>query len=114
MQSGTFLLFQALKALSDPVRMRILRALPASEEDDQAWNVSQLAQFLEVPQPTVSHHLGVLRNAGLVEFRKSSRDVYYWMNREVFETTLRGLEEQFDRSRPVDGVERSTLEEEKT
>ncbi|MCA9412988.1 MAG: winged helix-turn-helix transcriptional regulator [Candidatus Omnitrophica bacterium] len=95
MQSGTNNLLLVLKALSDPVRMRILEALPGSQEEDGAWNVSQLADHLNAPQPTVSHHLGILRNAGLVGFRKSCRDVYYWMDREMFESVLEGLREQF-------------------
>ena len=95
MQSGTVNLLMVFKALSDPIRMKILEALPSNREENGAWNVSELASHLKVPQPTVSHHLGILRNAGLVGFRKSCRDVYYWRDREFFESVLEGLHDQF-------------------
>ena len=68
------------KALGDPVRIKILNHLPNSANCEYGNNVSQLAGKLGVPQPTISHHLKVLRQAGLVTNRKMCRDVFYWID----------------------------------
>jgi len=73
-------LAEKFKALGDPVRIRILNLLPNSADCDHGNNVSQLAEILGAPQPTISHHLKVLRQAGLVTNRKMCRDVYYWID----------------------------------
>ncbi|MEW6201423.1 MAG: metalloregulator ArsR/SmtB family transcription factor, partial [bacterium] len=44
--------------------------------------VSDLVNAFKVAQPTISHHLGVLRNAGLVEDRKDGQQVYYSLDKE--------------------------------
>ena len=54
-------LVRALKALSDPTRLRIMRYLV-----EEPLTPTQLANRLRLRAPTVVHHLGVLRNAGLV------------------------------------------------
>ncbi len=56
-------LLQSLKALSDPTRLRILRFLAAKPHTP-----AQLARRLRLRPPTVTHHLGALRLAGLVGF----------------------------------------------
>lgn len=60
------------KALGDPSRMRILLALRQGE-----LCVCQLVSLLELAPSTVSKHVGVLRQAGLVESRKNGRWVFY-------------------------------------
>jgi DNA-binding transcriptional ArsR family regulator len=67
-----------LKALADPARLRILDCLFAG-----AKNVGDLAAALNDEIVKVSHHLGVLRNAGLVESRKSGRHVEYTLHPDV-------------------------------
>ena len=47
------------------------------------YNVSELAEELGVGQSTVSHHLGILKAAGLVGCQKMCRDVYYWVDRKA-------------------------------
>jgi ArsR family transcriptional regulator len=81
-----------MRALGDPVRLRILELLPIGEQAGESPNVSELARGLEISQPTLSHHLGILRNAGLVRFKKRQRDVYYWTDSEILDSTIRGLE----------------------
>jgi len=73
----------ALKALGDPLRLRILDLLPDSGQCEAVYNVSELALELGIPQPTVSHHLRILKDAGIVRSRKLHRDVYYWIDRET-------------------------------
>jgi ArsR family transcriptional regulator len=60
------------KALADPTRVRILAALRAGE-----LCVCELSDALAVPQSTLSTHLQVLRQAGLVLVRRRHRWAYY-------------------------------------
>ena len=64
-----------LKALSDPIRLRLLSAV-ASHRGGEAC-VCDLSVGIEVGQPTVSHHLKVLRNAGLLDCERRGSWVYY-------------------------------------
>ena len=68
------------KALADATRLRLIRILYREE-----LNVQELAQILQLAQPSVSRHLAVLRNAGLVFDRREGTKVYY---------TLAPLEEE--------------------
>ena len=60
--------------LADPTRLRLLSLISATGE---ACAACDLVEPLGVSQPTVSHHLKVLREAGLVESEKRGRWVYY-------------------------------------
>jgi len=60
--------------LADPTRLRLLSLISAEGE---ACAACDLVEPLGVSQPTVSHHLKVLREAGLVESEKEGRWVYY-------------------------------------
>lgn len=68
-------LARMFKALSDPVRLRLL-SLIASHEGGEAC-VCDLTGPFEVSQPTISHHLKVLRDAGLVDSERRGTWVYY-------------------------------------
>lgn len=85
-------LAKQLWAIGDATRLRLLRLLPRREECEAENNVSALAEKLGLAQPTVSHHLRILRQAGIVANRKMCRDVYYWIEPEGTETLLRALE----------------------
>ncbi|WP_432089527.1 ArsR/SmtB family transcription factor [Streptomyces sp. bgisy095] len=65
------------KALSDPIRLRLL-SLIASHEGGEAC-VCDLTGPFDVSQPTISHHLKVLREAGLVGSERRGTWVYYWV-----------------------------------
>ena len=65
------------KALSDPIRLRLL-SLIASHERGEAC-VCDLVGPFDVSQPTISHHLKVLRGAGLVGSERRGTWVYYWV-----------------------------------
>ena len=60
------------KALSDDTRQRILQLLLEGEK-----SVGQLTESFDMSQPTVSHHLGILKGVGLVRSRKEGKHVYY-------------------------------------
>ena len=65
-------LTRLFKALSDETRLRIVALLSHGE-----LCVCHLESGLDLPQPTVSRHLAVLRAAGLVETRREGSWVYY-------------------------------------
>src|SRR5580700_9677949 len=64
-----------LKALADPVRLRLM-SLVASREGGEAC-VCDLNDAFDLSQPTISHHLKVLHQAGLVDRDKRGVWVYY-------------------------------------
>ena len=70
-------LARMFKALSDPIRLRLLSVI-ASHEGGQACVCDLIGPF-EVSQPTISHHLKVLREAGLVGSERRGTWVYYWV-----------------------------------
>ena len=66
------------KALAADTRQRILRMLVEEEE----MSVSDIVDAFHVSQPTISHHLNVLRQFGLVTSRKEGKQVFYAINRD--------------------------------
>jgi len=70
-------LAQMFKALGDPVRLRLL-SIVASHVGGQAC-VCELTPAFDLSQPTISHHLRVLREAGLLECERRGTWVYYWV-----------------------------------
>ncbi|MEV3961564.1 metalloregulator ArsR/SmtB family transcription factor [Nocardia sp. NPDC050193] len=63
------------KALSDPVRLRLLSSI-ASRSGMEAC-VCDLSEGIDLTQPTISHHLKVLRSAGLLASERRASWVYY-------------------------------------
>ena len=70
-----------VKALADPVRLRLL-SLVASHADGEAC-VCDLNDAFDLSQPTISHHLKVLHEVGLLDRTKRGVWVYYAVRREV-------------------------------
>jgi ArsR family transcriptional regulator len=64
-----------LKALADPVRLRLM-SLVASHEGGEAC-ICNLNDAFDLSQPTISHHMKVLHDAGLVDREKRGVWVYY-------------------------------------
>ncbi len=73
-------LAKQLWAIGDPVRLRILRLLPTEPTCENACNVSKIAERMGISQPTTSHHLRILRQAGIIRYRRMCRDVIYWID----------------------------------
>ena len=69
-----------LKALADPVRVRLMSLLFAAGDDQGC--TCDLAPALGLTEATVSHHLGVLKRAGLVTGVRQGANVYYRANGE--------------------------------
>ena len=74
------------KALADPTRVAIVNRLACGED----CCVCDLTDAFELSQPTVSHHLRVLRDAGLVEAERRGTWAYYRLVPEAIEQ-LRGV-----------------------
>ncbi|TGD88277.1 transcriptional regulator [Mycolicibacterium sp. CH28] len=72
------------KALADPVRLQLLSSV-ASHAGGEAC-VCDISAGVEVSQPTVSHHLKVLRDAGLLTSQRRASWVYYAVVPEVLAT----------------------------
>ncbi|UDY24122.1 ArsR/SmtB family transcription factor [Nocardioides sp. Kera G14] len=70
-----------LKALADPVRLRLL-SLVAAHEDGEAC-VCNLNDAFDLSQPTISHHLKVMHEAGLLDREKRGTWVYYAVRRDA-------------------------------
>ncbi|WP_068182344.1 metalloregulator ArsR/SmtB family transcription factor [Mycobacterium sp. UM_CSW] len=79
-----------LKALSDPVRLRLL-SIVASHHGGEAC-VCDLSAGIELTQPTISHHLKVLRTAGLLDSERRASWVYYRVNQAVLQQLSQLLE----------------------
>ncbi|MGD1174212.1 ArsR/SmtB family transcription factor [Mycobacterium seoulense] len=65
------------KALGDPVRLRLLNLI-ASHPGGEAC-VCEISPTFDVSQPTISHHLKLLRSAGLLDCERRGTWVYYWV-----------------------------------
>ncbi|GAA2625230.1 metalloregulator ArsR/SmtB family transcription factor [Actinomadura fulvescens] len=81
-------LSKVFKALSDPVRLRLLNLIAAHEGGEAC--VCDLTGPFELTAPTISHHLKVLRQAGLIEGERRGTWVYYRAVPEAL-TRLSGL-----------------------
>ena len=68
-------LARSLKAIADPARLRLISIIAASEGQEAC--VCDLTEPLDIGQPTVSHHLKVLTDAGFVTRSKRGNWAYY-------------------------------------
>src|SRR3712207_7823187 len=80
------------RLLSDKTRLSILLLLANGER-----NVSSLCDELQLPQPTVSHHLGLLRMSNLITNRRDGKQVFYELDGRVNTSDGKSLEVALDR-----------------
>ena len=69
------------KALGDPVRLQMASMIAAQPE----LCVCEITPAFELSSGTISHHLRLLREAGLVDCERRGTYVYYWINPEALE-----------------------------
>ncbi|WP_425840401.1 ArsR/SmtB family transcription factor [Streptomyces fractus] len=74
-------LAKVFKALGDPVRLRLLSMIASRDGGDVC--VCDLTPAFELSQPTISHHLKLLRQAGLIDCERRGTWVYYWLLPEM-------------------------------
>ena len=73
---------EILKVLGHPVRLKIIAGLMS-----QSCNVKKIWECLGLPQATVSQHLALLKNKGIIEGRRDGVEVYY----QVVSTQARAI-----------------------
>lgn len=74
---------QTFKALSDPTRREILQLLK-----DNGLTAGEIAARFDTSAATISHHLSILRDAGLVSDEKRGKYIYYELNMSVVDEIL--------------------------
>ena len=88
---------EIFKALSDPVRWSIIMQMAAVDE----LACLTLEDTLTVSKPTISYHTKILYHAGLISVRKSGRNYYYSLRRDVLRKLLDDLWELAPTPQPV-------------
>ena len=71
-------------ALGDEHRQRILLLF----EPGERLNVGQIAEVSTLARSTVSHHLKILHESGVLASEKIGKEVWFWINRDALENTL--------------------------
>jgi len=71
------------KALSDPTRRKILDLLKDGDKTP-----SEILEIIEISQPTLSHHLDILKRANLIEGEREGQFIRYSLNMGVFEMAV--------------------------
>lgn len=84
---------KVFSALGDEQRQRILLTFERGER----LNVTQLAEVSTLARPTISHHLKILREAGVLASKKEGKEVFYWIDqahvKDILQRVLRYVEE---------------------
>lgn len=66
-----------LKAIADETRIRIISLIKYDE-----ICVCKLMEILDMPQSTLSHHISILKNAGIIDAEKRGKWIYYSLNKK--------------------------------
>ena len=91
---------RALHAIADPTRRRILQALRHTETDAKTQRTGATSPCLcagdiearvQLSQPTISHHMGILTRAGLVEATKKGQWRWYRRNEKAIRSVVKTL-----------------------
>ena len=67
-----------LKALAHPMRISILNLL----EDGTKMTVTEIQEKLNIEQSTTSHHLGILKDKGVLSSKREGRNTYYFLKND--------------------------------
>ncbi len=74
---------KVFKALNDPTRRQILKLLK-----EQDLTAGQIAENFNISKPSISHHLEILKNAGLVTATKQGQFIVYSLNSTVLDEII--------------------------
>ncbi len=69
-----------LKAIAHPLRIAILSHL----QDGKSLTVTEIHELLQIEQSTTSHHLGILKDKGVLSSRREGKNTYYSLKHEGF------------------------------
>jgi DNA-binding transcriptional ArsR family regulator len=100
---------RVLSYLADETRLRVLATLAGGEQ-----NVGAICERLNRLQPSVSHHLALLRHTGILSARRQGKEVYYSISaphrvgQNGVTVSLRGVTLTIDLSRPAAGGARAS------
>ncbi len=78
------------KSMADDTRQKIMKLVCC-----RRLSVNEIVEKLNVTQPTVSHHLAILREAGLVNIQEEGKQTYYTLNQERFASCCSMLVQNF-------------------
>ena len=73
-----------LKAIAHPTRISIIGCL----EDGQKLSVTEIHKLLKIEQATASHHLGILRDKGVLSSKREGKYIYYFLRHETLKVLL--------------------------
>ncbi len=87
---------RALHAIADPTRRRILQALKEAKSSDPKAGTGclcagEIEEKIRLSQPTISHHMGILTKAGLVEASKEGQWRWYRRNEKAIRQVVKNL-----------------------
>ena len=74
----------AFKALSDPTRRKILELL-----QENPMNAGEIADYFQITKPSISHHLTILKNSGLIVDERKGQNIVYSLDMTVFQDMLK-------------------------
>jgi ArsR family transcriptional regulator len=90
-------LVRVLKALADPKRFKMVRDITAAGE----LSCGQVGERFPLAQPTISHHLKILTDAGLLVCRREAQHAFISVNRALLDRVLGLLPERLDGGAPA-------------
>ena len=73
-----------LKAIAHPMRIAILEYL----EDGKQLTVTEIHEYLQIEQSTTSHHLGILKDKGVLGSKREGKNTYYFIRNENLSTIV--------------------------
>lgn len=74
----------AFKALSDPTRRKILELL-----QEKPLNAGEIADCFQMTKPSISHHLSILKAAGLIVDERQGQNIVYSIDMSVFQDVMK-------------------------
>ncbi|HEX6981173.1 MAG TPA: autorepressor SdpR family transcription factor [Balneolaceae bacterium] len=84
------------KALKDPTRRKILHLL--REKD---LNAGEIADAFDISKPSISHHLDLLKQAGLIRGERNGQFIHYSINTTVLEEAANWLLEMANKNKKL-------------
>lgn len=76
-----------LKAMAHPLRISIIKAL----EGGKSLTVTEIHNLLDIEQSTASHHLGIMKEKGVLISRRDGKNIYYSLSNERLKEMLQCL-----------------------
>ncbi|MDQ0197773.1 autorepressor SdpR family transcription factor [Neobacillus ginsengisoli] len=83
---------EVFKALSDPTRRKILDLIRDSD-----LTAGEISDHFDMSKPSISNHLKILKNAGLIVDEKKGQFIYYSLNSTVLQDVIKWLLDKRDK-----------------